>query len=96
MALKFSNKCFWAKKAAVLNLDTAKGQKAFYDMSKKSGLGERMLSYYLNAYEAAAHKRRRASDGKPHNVGAASRPRMLYTPNDKCQIPNVKLITNVK
>ena len=53
MALKFSDKCFWAKEAARLNLDTAKGQRVFYDISKTSSLGERRLSYYSNAFEAA-------------------------------------------
>jgi len=53
MALTFSEKCLWAKKAARINLETDRGQEDFYRLTKESGLGERQLTYYANAYEAA-------------------------------------------
>lgn len=49
----FSELLFWAKKVILLNLETDRGQEDFYKMAKESGLGERRLTYYANAYEAA-------------------------------------------
>lgn len=51
--LGFSEKCAWAKKAALLDVDAKDGYEEFYKMAKESGLGERRLSYYSNAYKAA-------------------------------------------
>lgn len=51
--LGFSDKYLWAKKAALLDVDTKDGYEEFYKMAKESGLGEMWLSYYSNAYEAA-------------------------------------------
>ncbi len=53
MRRSFYEKCRWAKKAAMLDVDTDSGYKTFYKIAKESGLGERRLSYYSNAYEAA-------------------------------------------
>lgn len=53
MKLSFNEKLLWAKKAAQLNVETDCGQEEFYKMAKESGLGEKWLSYYANAYEAA-------------------------------------------
>ena len=54
----------------MLNIDTDKGQEAFYNMAKESGLGEMWLGYYSNAYEAAGESglkapsyRRKMPDG---------------------------------
>ncbi len=53
MKFAFSAKCLWAKKAALLNVETHRGQTGFSKTAKESGLGERRLSYYSNAYQAA-------------------------------------------
>ena len=53
MKHSFSDLLFWAKKASKIDLDTDRGQVEFYRMVKESGLGERRLTYYANAYEAA-------------------------------------------
>ncbi|MCK4421234.1 DUF3024 domain-containing protein [candidate division WOR-3 bacterium] len=53
MKMSFSEKYLWAKKAAMLNIDTDKGYEEFHKMAKESGLGTRWLTYYANAYEAA-------------------------------------------
>jgi len=53
MKLNFAEKVLWAKKAALVNLETDRGQEDFYKMAKESGLGEKWLTYYANAYEAA-------------------------------------------
>ena len=54
MRRNLDEKSFWAKKAAGLNIETKKGQNEYYAMAKESGLGDRQLSYYANAYEAAS------------------------------------------
>jgi len=51
--LTFSEKRAWAKKAALLDIDAEDGYEKFYKIAKESGLGERRLTYYSNAYEAA-------------------------------------------
>jgi len=56
----FDEKLFWAKKAAELDVETEKGQKEYYVMAKESSLGDRRLSYYANAYEAAGESGVRA------------------------------------
>jgi hypothetical protein len=53
MKHNFSELLFWVKKAALLNLETDRGQEDFYKVAKESGLGEKQLTYYANAYEAA-------------------------------------------
>lgn len=53
MKLNFAEKLLWAKKAAQLNVETDRGQEDFYKIAKESGLGEKRLTYYANAYEAA-------------------------------------------
>lgn len=53
MKHSFSEKCLWARKATMLDLDTNSGYEKFYRIAAESGLGERWLSYYSNAYEAA-------------------------------------------
>lgn len=53
MKMSFSKKCLWAKKAAMLNMETENGIAKFYKMARESHLGTRWLGYYSNAYEAA-------------------------------------------
>jgi hypothetical protein len=60
MKLSFGEKLLWAKKAAQVNLETDRGQEEFYKMVKESGLGEKQLTYYANAYEAAEESGLRA------------------------------------
>jgi hypothetical protein len=51
--LTFSEKCVWARKAVILDTEKNEDYQKFRKISKESGLGERQLSYYSNAYEAA-------------------------------------------
>jgi hypothetical protein len=60
MRQDFSKLLFWAKKAAMIDLETDPGQEDFYRLAKESGLGEKQLTYYANAYEAAGESGLRA------------------------------------
>ena len=53
MKLSFAERLLWAKRAAQLNVETDRGQEDFYKIAKESSLGEKWLSYYVNAYKAA-------------------------------------------
>ncbi len=60
MGQDLSKLLFWAKKAAMIDLETDLGQEDFYKMAKESGLEEKRLTYYANAYEAAEESGLRA------------------------------------
>ena len=65
MKLLFARICSLAKKAARFNLDNDDEYSEFQKIAKESGLGEKRLGYYLNAYEAAGESGLRAlSDRK--------------------------------
>ena len=64
MRLNPAEKLAWANKAARINLETDRGQEEFCRMAKESGLGEKQLSYYANAYEAAEESGIRALSHK--------------------------------
>lgn len=53
MKANFTEKLFWIKKAASLNMETKRGQREFYLLAQESKLGRMWLSYYANAYKAA-------------------------------------------